>query len=1097
MTATAAALRALAVPLRRRNAVAWALGAVGVTAFCLALAAWAARLGWYDEPAWVLLAWAAALVVAALLTWTGVRRTIALSALYLARYLEELGRWRRGALTAFLEPAAQGTSAALLADADRQCADEVLRSGQDAVVPVARSLRTRTSVAALILLAGLAAFWSAGPVRGVAAALWHPAQAWAATIAPIRISAESQTIERGASARLDLQALGRRRAVLWLRAPGEAWRGQAVELDSLGHASRTVGPLETDLLARVTSGDRTSATLRIAVRIPAFLGSLAVTARFPRYLGLEDEPIPTSGDTVLLPAGTRLEASGEATTALGTARWRLPAGGQPAAMEIAGNRFSGSFVPAASGVYGLELVTREGNVLAGDPVRIPLRVVPDSAPTVEVPVPGADTVAPLSLRVPLVIDARDDHGLSQVMIESHRVSRLGFADPPKREMVVLPGHLPDRAILSFEFDLNQRGLLPGDTIRYFARALDNAPRAGEARSREYVLRLPTLSEMRAATRQATEGLAAALDSVSGQSRMLERQTESLAQERARQNADRRAGTTDASLSFEASKRAQAVAATQEELIKRAESVARALDELQRSAEASGINDPAFQQRLEEIRKEIDRALSPELREKLAELQKALKELDPERTRDALANLAEAQKRLREAIEQSRELFRRAALEGDLANLSAESKELVREQREWTDRVTASDSARAAAQEAQLAARADSLSSALSRVAQDAAPKAAEARDRLEGAAAQASQAGEQMSQAAQSAKAGRRGQARQHGQKALQSLQPLGEQLEQGRQELQQEWRQEVVEALDRALTDASRLTRRQLKVADELKDGTTPAAARAEQAAVEEGVQRVLDQIKDASGKNALVSPQAGAALAAAQQEMRQAREALETPAPNSREAADHAGQAVDAMNAATFQLVRSRGDVAGSGSGSGLQEALERMSQIASRQGQLGAQAGGLLPMAGNSGAIQSQLQQLAARQRAIAEEMQRLRATGNTPGAGAMADEAQDLAQRLEAGRLDRQVVERQERLFRRMLDAGRTLQGQEEDPNKERQSTTARDDSISLPPALRARLQGAGDRLTLPSWETLQRLSPEERRLVVEYFRRLTESPRSQR
>jgi hypothetical protein len=106
--------------------------------------------------------------------------------------------------------------------------------------------------------------------------------------------------------------------------------------------------------------------------------------------------------------------------------------------------------------------------------------------------------------------------------------------------------------------------------------------------------------------------------------------------------------------------------------------------------------------------------------------------------------------------------------------------------------------------------------------------------------------------------------------------------------------------------------------------------------------------------------------------------------------------------------------------------------------------------------------------------------------------MAEEAKELSRRLEAGRLDRQIVDRQERLFRRMLDAGRTLQGREEDQKKERQSTTASADSVHLPPALRARLQGDDERLRIPSWEELQELSPEERRLVVDYFRRLNQS-----
>jgi hypothetical protein len=124
-------------------------------------------------------------------------------------------------------------------------------------------------------------------------------------------------------------------------------------------------------------------------------------------------------------------------------------------------------------------------------------------------------------------------------------------------------------------------------------------------------------------------------------------------------------------------------------------------------------------------------------------------------------------------------------------------------------------------------------------------------------------------------------------------------------------------------------------------------------------------------------------------------------------------------------------------------------------------------------------------------LADEMQKLHGQGQLPGAGELADEAKDLARQLESGRLDRQLVERQERLFRRMLDAGRTLQGREEDERKERQSTTATDDSVHLPPALRARLAGEDDRPRVPSWEELQRFSPEERRLVVDYFRRLSE------
>jgi hypothetical protein len=118
-----------------------------------------------------------------------------------------------------------------------------------------------------------------------------------------------------------------------------------------------------------------------------------------------------------------------------------------------------------------------------------------------------------------------------------------------------------------------------------------------------------------------------------------------------------------------------------------------------------------------------------------------------------------------------------------------------------------------------------------------------------------------------------------------------------------------------------------------------------------------------------------------------------------------------------------------------------------------------------------------------------MERLRAAGQVDGAEDFAEEAADLAQRLDAGQLDRETVDRQERLFRRMLDAGRTLQGEEEDEQKERESTTAREGNIRLPADFRRNVAGP-ESIRLPSWEELRLLSPEERRLVTDYFRRLT-------
>jgi hypothetical protein len=475
-----------------------------------------------------------------------------------------------------------------------------------------------------------------------------------------------------------------------------------------------------------------------------------------------------------------------------------------------------------------------------------------------------------------------------------------------------------------------------------------------------------------------------------------------------------------------------------------------------------------------------------MRKQLDELREALKNLDPQGTKDALKKLAEAQERLKEALERTRELFKRAALEGELTSLQQEAKELLEQQQQWNDKVGRADSAQAAAEEQGLSQRADSVAKGLDQAAKQMDDP--NRKDALEKTAQQAKQAAQNMKQAANSAKSGKKQQAKKQGEDAAEQMSQVEKEVKEQKDEQQEEWRQEVLEALDRALAETARLSQRQLALANTVGRGTTINASRQEQGLIEEGVQKVLEQILAVGGKNALISPQIGTSLVQARLQMARAREAVSSASANLREAAEQAGEAVDALNVAAYQMLRSRDDVSGSSSGSGLAEAIQRMQQLAGQQGSMSQEGNDLLSMLANQQLSAGQLQALAQRQRQMAQELERLRAETQAAGTRDLAEEARELARKLEAGRIDRETVERQERLFKRMLDAGRTLQGQEEDEKKERESTTAKTDSLSIPGPLR-RLRDRDGRIRFPSWDELQRLSPEERRLVTDYFRRL--------
>jgi hypothetical protein len=1077
--------------LLRREGLAAAFAVAGAAAVVLAVGILGSRLGAYRwVPELVFGAWvgfAGVLGAAAVLI---ARRVRGLTAAAVATEVERRAGLRSGEL-AGLATTPFG-SPVLTALADRRMARWLGDHGLAAATGLAAGRRRALGGGLLLAAVGLGALAAAGPRAG--GELWRPLDVVRRARGPVLLEVSHPTVRRGDSVRVTIVAAGRPSASLHVRAAGEPWRAIALSLDSAGRVGFTLGPLDSDRYLHATSGGRGSDTLVVRVNPAPFLTDLALLARYPAYLARGPEPLPVGPDTVQLPEGTVIETRGRVSTPVGEAAWT--SGEVRVPLEPRGAAFAGVLTVRRSATWTLEVVGQGGLPLEGAGPRLVVRAVPDSAPVVSIPVPGADTTAPTSLRQPLVIDARDDIGLARVEVVSRRVSRLGIAGDTMTEVVPLPEGGVERAVLPWHLDLSSRGFLPGDTAYYRVRAFDGAPEPHLGETREYVLRLPSLAELRDAVRREARALARAADSVAQGQQDLERRTEDLARERERGATPQgRTQGGESQLGFRSAERTAELTAEQRALLDRADDLRERLDELARTAWEAGVTDPAWQERLAELRELLARAVSPELEETLRQLEEAMQRLDAAAVREALQRLASAQEELRRELDRARTLFERAALEGQMTSLAKDAEELAAEQREWTraaERVA--DSTMARAEEA-LAARTDSLARALEEIEQQLGETGADsgAAKSPEGpqGSERAQQASQHMRQAATSATAGQQSQAARSGGQASEQLDPIAQGLQEQRDALREQWRSEVIDALDRALVETAQLARRQEDVRQRLQRGESGPDLRGAQAAARDGVDRVLERLQGAAGKNALIPPALGAALGFSRAKMSEALEQLQQGTPNARAAGEQAGEALDGLNALAAQLVRSRADVAGAESGSGLQEAMERMAQLAQQQGAMAGQAGAMLPMLSLGGQMLLQeMQSLARQQRQLQAELERLKAQGDLAGAGQLADEAGEIARQLEAGVLDRATVERQERLYRRLLDQGRTLRGEEEDERKERSSRTGEQENAVVtsgrPPADR------GPRYRYPTWDELQHLSPADRRLILDYFRRLNDT-----
>ena len=159
----------------------------------------------------------------------------------------------------------------------------------------------------------------------------------------------------------------------------------------------------------------------------------------------------------------------------------------------------------------------------------------------------------------------------------------------------------------------------------------------------------------------------------------------------------------------------------------------------------------------------------------------------------------------------------------------------------------------------------------------------------------------------------------------------------------------------------------------------------------------------------------------------------------------------AADALTKAAASLARDRERANSANSASGFSEMIQQMQEMAQKQGQINSQAQGLMGCrrARAAARAQSLARQLARQQRNIADQLEDAGDGAGGDRAAQLAREARQLADALDNGRLDASTLARQQQLFRRLLDAGRSLQKDERDDSGKREATSAKGDETFTP------------------------------------------------
>ncbi len=919
------------------------------------------------------------------------------------------------------------------------------------------------------------------------------AQAWAGLLRPVQLLAGevlpplevmpgSVEVARGTPVEIDVVAVGREEVTLHWRAVGDVPRSRvgAVENEQARFPFPSVD-VAMDYWAQAPDG-AVSDVFTLAPADPLLVTDVQVSLTFPPHTGRTAEEYRGVVPRLAIPFGTRLRIVGRASRPLGSAGLEEAGGGTSARFDVSGPSFGGDWTPRRSALYEWTFLDARGERPGVVPAPLDVVLVPDAFPSLRVLYPARDTVIPITRRQPLVVDVRDDYGLDRLEVEAFR------GDGPERTVQPLSlGGVP-AAIARPLLDLSQWSLVPGDSVLYRVRLIDNSPAGQTTQSDVHILRVPTVSDLRRDAQAELE------DAV--------RRLEELA-DRARQEAEG-ARPTDASnragdpMEFGDREQARTSLDRQREMSREVEELSAELERLAAAMQDGGLADQDLQKDLQELQELLNEMNSDDLVQQMQDLEESLSEEDARRAMEELRQMMENQEEFRQMLEESLERFRRAAVEQDFRATREEAEELARRERALAEALREQDNPELRnRQQAALEAEAETLQQRMERLQDNLGELGEQVAQR---SAQEASTSTEQARQSMREASEAQSGeQAGERAEQAADQLQQAAEALEQAQDRMAEELTKQVQAALQQTAEGALALAERQAELRDQMRGATREEMAdlRSDQAAVTEGARNMSRNLEEGLRFSPMDAPGVSELIDDAQAESERTAEALGRRGSNPSPAAS-ADRTVHALNRLAMSAMNAADQVAQASAQqqAGGEQSQEQMDQLAEQQADLMNQSAQMMPMQLSQQAMAQQMQQMAQGQQAVASDLGEM---SNDPGGEqsmadmeAMAQEAQAIAELLAGGRLDRETLERQERLFHRLLEAGRSLEREEDEESEERQSEAPGEfERGQISPLTDADLGRA--RFPLPSAAFLARLTPGERRLVLQYFERLNRPP----
>ncbi|MDP3148497.1 MAG: hypothetical protein Q8N83_05150 [Ignavibacteria bacterium] len=710
------------------------------------------------------------------------------------------------------------------------------------------------------------------------------------------------------------------------------------------------------------------------------------------------------------------------------------------------------------------------------PVSYSIKLQSDAIPSINILAPNKNIDLGDDQRLPLLLSIADDFGFTKLLLH-YRLSASRYEPPQEKyqsiEIPITKENVEQE--VRYIWNLSPMSLATEDVITYYLEVFDNdnisGPKATKTGS--FTVRFPSLEEILTKTDKKQDQVEHDLKKTLKEAEELKKDLDKINKELKQDKKE---------ITWEEKEKIEQTLNKFEELQNKAEEIKKDLSENKDELQKHNLLSKETLDKYMELQKMFDEFSSDEMKKAMEKLQQKLQSLDRKQIQEALENMQFDEESFRKGIERTLNLLKRVQIEQKIDQLVKRTEETSKKQNDLQQKTEQADLENknqrddAAKQQEQLSNDVQKMKDELKQLEKLMSELKDMPKEEVEKLQKELEdQKNEQLSEeASENIQQKQKPKAKQKQMQLSQNMQKMKQKMQKLQQDMEQENQMEVFADLMKSLNNIISLSKDQEEAKKNSQSNFQSSQANkqaVEQDGIKRNLEKVLSQMNQLSQKTFAITPEMGKALGKAHSQMDNALEGLQNR--NQSQTMTAQSEAMSSLNQAAMMMKNMMDQMmqGGGQGGSGMMSLMQQLQQMSGQQMSLNNMTQML--QQGMNGQLtpeqQGQMQRLAQQQEMIKKSLDELnreaKESGQSKKIPSNLDETlkqmQEVIADMKSEKLSDEIIQKQERILSRLLDAQRSMN--ERDFEKERESKSGTDKQRTSPGELNLAKQKGKDNL----------------------------------